>query len=70
MTAKDFNDGLRQLCSAAMRQGLDAGQIIGQLEIAKLNVDHFLRAEAEKRAVEPVQTLPRGLVRFPNGEAS
>jgi hypothetical protein len=62
MRPKEFSDALRSLTLTALNGGqMDPTQVIGQLEIAKLNVDRICcerAARAETNGVVPVILRP------------
>lgn len=55
MTALDYSNGIRELTFAAMNSGnIDVAQIIGTLEIAKLNVDRAMVQLANQQQAKAI----------------
>lgn len=72
MTSVKFAKQLRYLCMDAFKEGeMDASQIIGNLEIAKLNMDRIFVGMAQAQSssgIVPASSMPNLTVLPPNGE--
>lgn len=72
MTGKEFNDGLHGLINRALNSGkMDVSQVIGSLEIAKLNVDRIMLDAVQKQQAKEISktiVLPPNGIRLPRRE--
>ncbi len=69
MDANELAENLGRLCVQALNDGVPASQVIGNLEIAKLNVDRLLcqaQAAAERKKLTKTILPPNG-IQLPRG---